>query len=75
MREFSVTYFKNSNVIPSNMYDSLKDAKEFDKGEFDILSKILRIHRKDDFMNELMLKDVSGEVGYLDLQQMKFSML
>ena len=43
-----------------------------EKGDFDVLAKIVHIHELDEYTNELKLRDASGQVWYTLALKTKF---
>lgn len=56
------------------MYVPLNKATG-EKGDFDVVAKILHIHELDEYTNELKLKDVSGQTWYTLALKLKFPTL
>jgi hypothetical protein len=59
LRKWAQQYTTNYNVITNDMYVPLAKANA-QKGDFDVVAKILQIHEMDEYTNELKLRDASG---------------
>jgi Telomeric single stranded DNA binding POT1/CDC13 len=70
-RKWANQYFTNYSVISSDMYTALNKAQA-QKGDFDVVAKILQVHELDEYTNELKLKDASGQVFYTLALKLKF---
>lgn len=53
------------------MFIALKKAAS-EKGDFDVVAKILHIHEMDEYTNELKIRDASGETFYTLALKLKF---
>lgn len=71
MRKFSQTHFAANNVLTSDMHVSLSKATS-QKNDFDVLAKILQIFEKDEFTNELKIRDGSNKTWYVLALKLKF---
>nr|P29549.1 RecName: Full=Telomere-binding protein subunit alpha; AltName: Full=TEBP alpha; AltName: Full=Telomere-binding protein 56 kDa subunit [Sterkiella nova]1JB7_A Chain A, telomere-binding protein alpha subunit [Sterkiella nova]1KIX_A Chain A, Telomere-Binding Protein alpha Subunit [Sterkiella nova]1OTC_A Chain A, PROTEIN (TELOMERE-BINDING PROTEIN ALPHA SUBUNIT) [Sterkiella nova]2I0Q_A Chain A, Telomere-binding protein alpha subunit [Sterkiella nova]AAA29398.1 telomere-binding protein alpha subu len=71
LRKWANQYFSSYSVISSDMYTALNKAQA-QKGDFDVVAKILQVHELDEYTNELKLKDASGQVFYTLSLKLKF---
>jgi hypothetical protein len=71
IRKWAQQYFSNYPVISNDMYVPLNKAQA-QKGDFDVVARILQVHELDEYTNELKLKDVSGQVFYTLALKLKF---
>jgi len=71
IRKWAQQYFAQYNVISQDMYVPLNKAQA-QKGDFDVLAKILQVFELDEYTNELKLKDQSGQVFYTLALKLKF---
>nr|AAU43901.1 alpha telomere binding protein [Uroleptus sp. WJC-2003] len=63
IRKWAQQYFTQYNVISSDMFAPLNKAQA-QKGDFDVVAKILQVFEMDEYTNELKLKDQSGQTFY-----------
>jgi hypothetical protein len=71
IRKWAVQYFQQYNVISSDMFVPLNKAQS-QKGDFDVVAKILQVFELDEYTNELKLRDQSGQVFYTLALKLKF---
>nr|AAC27615.1 alpha telomere binding protein [Oxytricha trifallax] len=71
IRKWAQQYFTQYSVISNDMFTALNKAQA-QKGDFDVVAKILQIHELDEYTNELKLKDASGQVFYTLALKLKF---
>jgi hypothetical protein len=71
IRKFSQTHFGSNNVLSSDMHVALSKANT-QKHDFDVLAKILQIFEKDEFTNELKIRDGSNKTWYVLALKLKF---
>lgn len=71
IRKWAQQYFSQYNVIAQDMFVSLNKAAA-QKGDFDVVAKILQVFELDEYTNELKLKDQSGQVFFTLALKLKF---
>jgi hypothetical protein len=70
-RKWANQYVAGYNVITNDMFTPLNKVQS-EKGDFDVVAKILHIHDLDEYTNELKLKDASGQVWNTLALKLKF---
>lgn len=71
VRKFAQSHFASNNVLSSDMHVALSKATS-QKNDFDVLAKILQIFEKDEFTNELKIRDGSNKTWYVLALKLKF---
>lgn len=71
IRSFAQKHFASQNVLDSSMHVALSKASS-QKNDFDVLAKILQIFEKDEFTNELKIRDGSNKTWYVLALKLKF---
>lgn len=71
MRKWAQTYSAAYPMVNSDMYVPLNKAQA-QKDDFDVVAKILHVFEKDEYTNELKLRDASGAVFYSLALKLKF---
>ncbi len=71
LKAWAKNYVSNNDVVTKDMYESLAVAAK-KKNDFDLLCKILHVLEKDEYTNELKLKDASGNIAFCQTLKMKF---
>ena len=69
IKTWGKNYLSSNDGVTKDMYDSLNCKK---KSDYDALVKILHVQEKDEYTNELKLRDASGTVAYCQTLKMKF---
>lgn len=73
IRQWANEYFRNNSVIHKSSCTTLKEAhKYYNKGEIDLVVKIMKVFDKDDNDFELRVKDLSQESWPLIVHKLKF---
>ncbi len=70
-KEWAKDFMTKNDGVSKDMHDSLANASK-KKTDFDLLCKILQVLEKDEYTNELKLRDASGAVAYCQALKMKF---
>jgi len=71
IRKWAQSYLTQYNVISSDMFVPLNKA-QVQKGDFDVVAKILQVFELDEYTNELKLRDQSGQTFYTLALKLKF---
>jgi hypothetical protein len=71
LRKWAQQYFTQYNVISNDLYIALNKAQA-NKGDFDVVAKILQVFELDEYTNELKLRDQSGSTFYTNALKLKF---
>lgn len=71
VRKFAQTHFASNNVLSSEMHVALSKA-DSQKNDFDVLAKVLQIFEKDEYTNELKIRDGSNKTWYVLALKLKF---
>lgn len=71
IRKWAQQYFSQYNVISNDLYIPLNKAQA-NKGDFDVVAKILQVFELDEYTNELKLRDQSGQTFYTLALKLKF---
>lgn len=71
VRKFAQSHFASNNVLSSDMHVALSKASS-QKNDFDVLAKVLQIFEKDEFTNELKIRDGSNKTWYVLALKLKF---
>ena len=71
IRKWAQQYFTQYNVISNDLYIALNKAQA-NKGDFDVVAKILQVFELDEYTTELKLRDQSGQTFYTLALKLKF---
>lgn len=71
VRKFAQSHFASNNVLSSDMHVALSKANS-QKNDFDVLAKVLQIFEKDEYTNELKIRDGSNKTWYVLALKLKF---
>ncbi len=71
MRKWAANYFSNYNVINNDMFAPLNKAAS-QKRDFDVVAKVVQVFEKDEYTNELKLRDNSNSTFYTLALKLKF---
>lgn len=71
VRKFAQSHFSSNNVLGSDMHVALSKATS-QKNDFDVLAKVLQIFEKDEYTNELKIRDGSNKTWYVLALKLKF---
>lgn len=71
IRKFAQTHFAGNNVLGADMHTALSKASS-QKSDFDVLAKIIQVFEKDDFTNELKIRDGSNQTWYVLALKLKY---
>jgi len=71
MKKFSTSHFTSNNVLTSDMHVALSKVSS-QKNDFDVLAKIQQIFEKDEFTNELKIRDGSNKTWFVLALKLKF---
>jgi hypothetical protein len=70
-RKWAQSYFQSSNVITNDMFTPLNKAAA-QKKDFDVVGKIVSLQEKDEYSNELRIRDASGQSWWCQVLKLKF---
>jgi hypothetical protein len=71
LKKWACNYFASNNVITNDLFVPLNKVHS-EKGDFDVLAKIVHIHDLDEYTNELKLRDQSGSSWFTLALKLKF---
>jgi len=74
MRKWASNYFSSHQVITNDMMVPLSKASS-QKKDFDVVAKIVQLFEKDEYTNEIKLRDSSNTTFYCLALKLKFSHL
>jgi hypothetical protein len=71
LRTWNKKYFAENPVIIQEMYTPLDEAEQ-EEGDFNVLGKVTQVVQRDDFMNDIRIKDQSGSTWFATISRRKF---